>query len=155
MNTTKGVMTRFSEWITGKYSVRFRCNESRTSISFLVPSPAGGSACKRKAMYFRWMVRGPDGVDFGIWRFISPDRLVIPVDRHIARMARLLGLTSRRSPDWKMALEITESLRCVYPVDPVRYDFALVRPGILGECTPYAHGDCQSCVLHDVCMEAV
>ena len=36
-----------------------------------------------------------------------------------------------------------------------RYDFALVRLGILGECTPYAHGDCQSCVLHDVCVEAV
>jgi uncharacterized protein (TIGR02757 family) len=153
-STIEGVMTRFSEWITKHYSVQFRRNSSRPGISYLLPSPADGSACKRLALYFRWMVRGPDGVDFGLWRFISTSRLVIPVDRHIARMAELLGLTSRRLGDWKMALDITDSLRLLDPDDPVRYDFALVRPGILGECSSKEKGDCHSCPLREVCREA-
>ena len=151
--TIAGVMTKLSEWIRVRYSDEFRHNSKRSGISYLVPSPANGSACKRLAMYFRWMVRGDDGVDFKLWKFITPSRLVIPVDRHIARMGRLLGLTTRRSVDWKMALEITDSLRLLDPHDPVRYDFALVRPGILGKCTYTAHGDCRFCALCDVCME--
>ena len=99
------------------------------------------------------MVRGPDDVDFGLWSFIEPSRLIVPVDRHIARMGRLLGLTSRRSPDWKMALEITASLRYLDSDDPLRYDFALVRPGILRECTSYGRGNCPECTLRDVCVE--
>lgn len=153
--TITEVMTKFSEWIRVHYSNEFRQNSKRSSISYLVPSPANGSACKRLAMYFRWMVRGNDGVDFKLWNFIAPSRLVVPVDRHMARMGRLLGLTTRRSADWKMALEITESLRRLDPHDPVRYDFALVRLGILGECTSSAHGDCCVCVLRDVCLEAL
>ena len=151
--TIAGVMTRFSEWIRDTYSDKFRQNSKKSGISYLVPSPADGSACKRLALYFRWMVRGPDEVDFGIWTDISPSRLVIPVDRHIARMGRLLGFTNRRSVDWKMAIEITESLRRLDPRDPLRYDFALVRPGILGECTSSEHGNCRFCVLRDVCLE--
>ena len=154
-STIEGVMTRFSEWINGRYFDQFWMNSSRSDISYLIPSPSRGSACKRLAMYFRWMVRGPDSIDLGLWRFISPGRLVIPVDRHIARMAGLLGLTSRRSADWKMALDVTESLRYLDPHDPVRYDFALVRPGILGECTPMKKGDCLSCLLREVCREAI
>lgn len=152
--TIEGLMRRFSEWITGQYSVQFQHNSSRACISYLIPSPERGSTCKRLAMYFRWMVRGPDEVDFGIWTGISPSRLLIPVDRHMARMARLLGLTTRHSADWKMVLDITESLRSLDPQDPVRYDFALVRPGILGECTHSVKGDCLSCFLRVVCREA-
>lgn len=153
--TIEGVLTRFASWIHTRYSPEFRLNDSRTSISSLVPSPANGSACKRMAMYFRWMARGPDGVDFGIWKHISPARLVIPVDRHIARMAVLLGLTTRRSPDWKMALEITRTLRALDPEDPIRYDFALVRPGITGKCTTTSRGKCSECTLSEVCGEAL
>ena len=152
--TIEGVMSRFSEWITAQYSNRFRKNTGRPGINYLVPSPSNGSACKRLALYFRWMVRGPDGVDCGLWKFISPARLIIPVDRHIARMAVCLGLTSRCSADWKMALDITESLRHLDPHDPVRYDFALVRPGILNTCTQSKWGDCRSCALETVCREA-
>jgi uncharacterized protein (TIGR02757 family) len=152
--TVEGTMTRFAEWIRERYSDDFRRNAARTHISYLVPSPADGSACKRPAMYFRWMVRGPDGIDFGLWTFISPARLVIPVDTHIARMGRILGLTSRKSADWKMALEITRALRALDPADPVRYDFALVRPGILGECPPSGTGTCRECALCAVCREA-
>jgi len=125
--------------------------EDDRRFSRLFPSPADGSACKRLALYFRWMVRGPDGIDFGIWNHIRPSRLVIPVDRHIARMGRKLGLTMRAAPDWKMALDITASLRLLDPVDPVRYDFALVRPGILGNCATADGNACRSCALFDLC----
>ena len=152
--TIAGVMTKLSEWIKSRYDDEFRLNSKSRDISYLIPSPAVGSACKRLAMYFRWMVRGPDGVDFGLWNFISPAQLVIPVDSHIARMGKLLGLSDRKTPDWKMAVEITESLRLIDPEDPVRYDFALVRPGILGECTSGGPGNCSQCVLSDVCLEA-
>ena len=152
--TIQGVMTRFSAWIVDRYDISFRLSGARDGISYLIPSPAGGSACKRLAMYFRWMVRGPDKVDFGLWKFIGTSRLVIPVDRHIARMGKLLGLTSRATPDWKMALDITAALRTLDPDDPIRYDFALVRPGILRECTTRARGDCRSCLLRDICGEA-
>jgi uncharacterized protein (TIGR02757 family) len=149
--TIEGVLTRFSSAVIGKYSGESRRKNAHAGISYLVPSPADGSACKRPAMYFRWMVRGPDGVDFGLWKFISPSRLVIPVDRHIARMAALLGLTGRRIPDWKMALEITRSLRRLDPYDPIRYDFALVRPGITRQCAPQSKENCPSCILKDIC----
>ncbi|MHB9027963.1 MAG: TIGR02757 family protein [Candidatus Latescibacterota bacterium] len=153
--TVEGVMTRFADWIRERYSGVFRRSAARTHISYLTPSPADGSACKRPAMYFRWMTRGPDGIDFGLWKFISPARLVIPVDTHIARMGRLLGLTSRKNADWKMALEITRALRSLDPTDPVRYDFALVRPGILGECPPSGTENCRECTLNEVCREAI
>jgi len=151
--TIEGVLSRFSSAVCGTYSEECIRKSARAGISYLVPSPADGSACKRPAMYFRWMVRGPDGVDFGLWKFISPSRLVIPVDRHIARMAALLGLTRRKSPDWKMALEITRTLRSLDPEDPVRYDFALVRPGITGQCTSQTRENCPSCILRDMCGE--
>ena len=147
----EGLLTRFSEWITAEYSGVFHGNSDRKNISYLIPSPSNGSACKRLAMFFRWMVRGPDGIDFGLWRFIDPGRLVIPVDSHIARMAGMLGLSARRTPDWKMALEITESLRQLDSDDLLQYDFALVRPGIVGACTKTKNGECPECFLHGVC----
>lgn len=152
--TVTGVLARFTGWI------RARCDAlaGEAGIAprspFIIPSPGDGSACKRPAMYFRWMVRGPDDVDFGIWRFISPARLVVPVDRHMARMAALLGLTVRRTADWRMALDITRALSELDPDDPLRYDFAIVRPGILRVCTKGATGDRGACSLGGVCREA-
>lgn len=140
--TIEGALTRWTAWLR-----RLGLPPS------LVPSPADGSACKRPAMYFRWMTRGPDGIDFGLWRFITPARLVVPLDTHIARMARRLGLTARRTPGWKMALAVTRALRTLDPEDPVRYDFALVRPGIVRECPPSTPGECRDCVLAPVCGE--
>ena len=151
--TVTGVLTRFAAWIRARRDELALEAGIPPRATLPVPSPADGSACKRPAMYFRWMVRGPDGVDFGLWKFIDPSRLVIPVDRHIARMAALLGLTGRRTPDWRMALEITRALRELDPDDPLRYDFALVRPGILRSCTAGATGDRGSCALGGVCRE--
>jgi len=105
----------------------------RTGVQLFFPSPANGSACKRLNLFLRWMVRPSDGIDLGIWKTIHPSKLVIPLDTHIARTAIQLGLTTRKSPSWLMAEEITNNLKRFDPDDPVKYDFALTRPGILGE----------------------
>lgn len=82
-------------------------------------------------MFLRWMVRKDHlGVDFGIWQRISPDQLLIPLDVHVERTARALGLLTRKPIDWKAVLELTENCRQLDPADPVKYDFALFGLGI-------------------------
>jgi len=100
------------------------------SFNYLLPSPSSGSACKRLNMFLRWMVRKDDGIDFGIWKKIVPSALIMPVDTHVARIGRELGLTRRNTADWRMAEEITGALRKYDPDDPVRYDFSLCRAGM-------------------------
>jgi uncharacterized protein (TIGR02757 family) len=96
-----------------------------------IASPAKNSACKRINMFLRWMVRKDDcGVDFGLWNSIRTDQLVTPCDVHVDRVARKLGLISRKQTDWKTAVLLTESLRLFDPVDPVKYDFALFGLGV-------------------------
>ncbi|MDZ4699563.1 MAG: TIGR02757 family protein [Rhodothermales bacterium] len=90
--------------------------------------PAAGSACKRLAMYARWMVR-PGPVDLGIWRGIRPDQLILPVDVHAGRQARALGLLQRQTDDWRAAQELTEACRRLCPEDPCRYDYAFFGAG--------------------------
>ncbi len=97
--------------------------------NYLLPDPALGSACKRWFMYLRWMVRN-DAVDLGLWPELGANRLIIPVDTHMHRVALGLGLTRRNSADLKTALEITQAFKVVCPEDPVRYDFCLTRLGI-------------------------
>lgn len=97
--------------------------------NYLLPDPARGSACKRWFMLMRWMVRC-DGVDLGLWSHIGAHRLIVPVDTHMHRVARGLGLTRRNAADLKTALEITRAFQLICPEDPVRYDFCLTRLGI-------------------------
>jgi uncharacterized protein (TIGR02757 family) len=106
--------------------------EERDGARWLLTRPRDGSACKRHCLYLRWMVRPEDGLDCGVWRRVSPARLVAPLDVHMARISRALGWTRRRSPSWAMAVEVTEAMRQLDPDDPTRYDFALSRLGILG-----------------------
>lgn len=103
---------------------------ARRGVAGLVPSPASGSACKRPLLWLRWMVR-PGPVDTGAWTRVSPARLLLPLDTHTARITRALGLLRRRATDWRAALEVTAALRRYDRNDPVRYDFALCRLGIL------------------------
>ncbi len=118
----------------------------------LLSSPASGSACKRLNLFLRWMVRPNDGIDFGLWKEIPPAKLVIPLDTHIIRISRYLGLTARKSPDWKMAKEITESLKIFDPLDPLKYDFALCHLGISGACpVEQSREKCAPCPLLDGC----
>lgn len=121
-----------------------------------LPSPADGSACKRLNMFLRWMVRPPtEGIDLGLWRRWTPDRLIVPLDTHVLRIARFLGLTARRDGSWRTAEEITDALRAFDPLDPVRYDFSLAHLGISGACR--GHRDpvaCPGCALDTVCGAA-
>lgn len=97
-----------------------------------IASPAQHSSCKRLNMYLRWMVRKNDtGVDFGLWKRISPAELICPLDVHVARVARQLGLLQRKQSDWQAALELTERLRTFDASDPVQYDFALFGMGVM------------------------
>jgi uncharacterized protein (TIGR02757 family) len=99
-----------------------------------IATPARNSSCKRLLMFLRWMVRRDNrGVDFGIWTRLQPDQLVMPIDVHVNRVARKLGLLTRPQTDWKAALELTETLRQFDANDPVRYDFALFGLGVEGE----------------------
>jgi uncharacterized protein (TIGR02757 family) len=120
---------------------------------FLFPAPASGSACKRLCMFLRWVVRPADGIDLGIWRGISPAQLVIPVDTHIQRISRYLGLTTRINADWRMAREITAALRCLDPADPVKYDFSLAHLGISEKCTGHDLSICLTCTIADICPQ--
>jgi uncharacterized protein (TIGR02757 family) len=96
-----------------------------------LPTPERKSTCKRISMYLRWMVRQDNnGVDFGIWKQISPAQLICPCDLHVDRVARKLKLINRKQTDWQTALELTANLRKLDPVDPVKYDFALFGLGI-------------------------
>ncbi len=100
------------------------------SFEYLLPSPSAGSGCKRLNMYFRWMIRKSDGIDFGIWKDIPSSILIIPLDVHIAKVAKHFSLCSRKSVDWKMAEQITDSLKTIDPDDPVKFDFSLCRYGM-------------------------
>jgi len=98
-------------------------------VRFFFPSPKDGSACKRISLFLRWMVRS-DSVDPGGWTCVPRSRLLIPLDAHIINISRRARLTRRISPGWKMAEDITATLRACDPEDPVKYDFALHRMGL-------------------------
>ena len=98
-------------------------------FKFMIPDARKGSAMKRMCMYLRWMVRkGP--VDFGLWDFMKPSELLIPLDTHVIQMARTKGLLTRKATDLKAAREITDNLRKFDPEDPTKYDFAMFGYGV-------------------------
>ncbi len=97
-----------------------------------IACPAKHSACKRINMYLRWMVRKDNcGVDFGIWKNISPAQLIIPLDVHVARVARSFNLVQRKQADWLAAVELTAQMKMLNKKDPAVYDFALFALGVL------------------------
>jgi uncharacterized protein (TIGR02757 family) len=144
--TVEGALTAFAGAVKAA-GPRF----GKRGASAFVPSPYGGSACKRPLLFLRWMVRR-DGVDLGAWKRVDPARLVLPLDTHVARISRALGILRRKSDDWKAALEATAALRLLDPSDPVRYDFAICRMGILDLCPRERDPvNCLACELYDVC----
>lgn len=117
----------------------------------LFPLPSAGGPCKRLHLFLRWMVRR-EPPDLGLWTSISPARLLIPVDTHIESMSRAIGLTRRRSRNWKMAEEITARLAGLDPTDPVKYDFALCHTRMSGDCRDRRDAVvCPPCGLRGVC----
>ena len=96
-----------------------------------IAAPHKNSGCKRLNMFLRWMVRKDDaGVDFGIWQNIRPAQLICPVDVHVSRIARRLGLLTINGTSWKAAVELTQNLKSFDASDPVKYDFALFGTGV-------------------------
>jgi uncharacterized protein (TIGR02757 family) len=136
----------------GPSLARFVCAiDPSRELAYLLTSPEDGSACKRMNLYLRWMVRRTSP-DLGLWTFADPAKLVMPVDTHIHRIATFLGLNERKSADWKAARALTDRLATFDPADPVRYDFALCRLGILALCSRQKKKEnCDVCLLRDVC----
>ncbi len=127
--------------------------ELARGFKYLLPDPALGSTTKRLHLFFRWMVRGPDPVDLGIWSRVDPADLVMPLDTHTSRICRYLGLTQRKSQDVKAALEVTESLSAFDADDPLRYDFAICHLGISGQCIHRRSDEhCPFCPIEPVCQ---
>jgi uncharacterized protein (TIGR02757 family) len=125
----------------------------RPGVAYFFSRPSDGSACKRLNLFLRWMVRR-DAVDLGVWSGIAPSQLIVPLDTHVVRVGRCLGLTRRTSPGWKMAAEITASLRAINPADPVRYDFSLCHVAMQKTCG--FDGSCsdEACPLQGFCQPA-
>jgi uncharacterized protein (TIGR02757 family) len=98
-------------------------------VCYFFPRPSKGSGCKRLNLFLRWMVRR-DALDLGVWRRVSPAQLIVPLDTHVIRVGRCLRLTRYASPGWRMARDITASLRALDPDDPVKYDYALCHLGM-------------------------
>jgi uncharacterized protein (TIGR02757 family) len=126
--TVENALAGFHEYVFGYCADAMDEKHCRKHIA----TPAKKSACKRLNMYLRWMVRSDaGGVDFGHWKNISPAQLVCPLDVHVARVARRLGLLSRTQNDWQAAMELTHHLRTLDAADPVKYDFALFGLGVV------------------------
>ena len=101
----------------------------------MLAKPENKSAMKRINMFLRWMVRKSE-VDFGIWKSIKKSDLLIPLDTHVARISRKLGLLYRKQNDIKAVIELTNKLKEYDELDPVKYDFALFGYGIEEKSNP-------------------
>ena len=95
----------------------------------MIPNPHNGGAMKRMCMYLRWMVR-KSSVDKGIWTFMPASELFIPLDIHVGRISRQMGLLTRKANDFKAVIELTEKLKEFDPEDPIKYDFAMFGYGV-------------------------
>lgn len=120
------------EMLTGFYHYFFSLEHVPNRTRKHIASPEKGSTCKRLNMFLRWMVRRDNkGVDFGIWKNISPAQLICPIDLHVARVAKRFNLLQRKQIDWWAAVELTGYLRTLDKDDPVKYDFALFGLGVI------------------------
>ena len=126
----------------------------RAGVGYFFPRPSAGSACKRLNLFLRWMVRH-DSLDLGVWTRVSPSQLVVPLDTHVIRVGRCLQLTRYTSPGWRMAQDITASLRRLDPSDPVRYDFSLCHLGMMNACGFSRAQRYAQCPLRGVCRPRV
>lgn len=106
-----------------------KAQEAQQGFCFMIPNPKNGGAMKRMCMFLRWMIRkGP--VDLGVWSFMPASDLLIPLDVHVARISREMGLLTRSSNDFKAVLELTKNLQKFDPADPAKYDFAMFGYGV-------------------------
>jgi uncharacterized protein (TIGR02757 family) len=132
-----------AEWSAGSRGARY-----------LTPDPSTGSAVKRWCMMLRWLARPDDGADLGLWGdMLATDRLVIPLDTHTSRLSWWLGLTTRKTVDFKAARDVTDALRAVDSLDPLRFDMPLCHLGISGACQHrFVESVCSECSLSGLCV---
>lgn len=140
---SKTLETAFSKWmkksdvniepaLNGFYQYFFSLPHVPERTKKHIAAPIKNSTCKRLNMFLRWMVRQDQkGVDFGIWKNISPSQLICPIDLHVARVARRFDLLKRKQTDWLAAIELTDQLKKFDNNDPVKYDFALFGLGVI------------------------
>ncbi len=122
----------------------------RPGVCYFFPRPSAGSACKRLNLFLRWMVRR-DAVDLGVWRRVPPSKLIVPLDTHVIRLGRCLRLTRYVSPGWRMAADLTRSLRALNPEDPVKFDFSLCHVGMMNACGYRTQRGDAHCPLRGLC----
>jgi uncharacterized protein (TIGR02757 family) len=120
-------------------------------LLFFFPKAAPSSPLKRWNLYARWMVR-KDEIDFGLWGFIEPSQLIVPLDANVFKIGRCQGWTGQKTQSWKAAREITDVLKSFSPDDPLRYDFLLCHViGIGGQCTGLRSRRCpERCFFDEV-----
>ena len=143
-------LSEFCESLLGIYAQKHGVRAS-PGLKFLLVSPSGKSVCKRLNLFLRWMVRS-DEVDPGLWQSVHKAKLIVPVDVHIARLCRMLRLYDRKTVSLATAVEITERFAEIEPADPVKYDFALSRIGIMDNCDGNYRQDCKTCELLGYCF---
>ena len=105
----------------------------KPGVAYFFSRPSSGGACKRLNLFLRWMVRH-DQVDLGVWKQVRPGQLIVPLDTHVIRVGRCLRLTTLKSPGWRMAADITASLRALDPIDPIKFDFSICHLGMMSAC---------------------
>lgn len=132
--TIEGALDAFSERacrldVRAVYGTRTR----KPGVGYFFARPSSGGACKRLNLFLRWMVRR-DAVDLGVWKRVKSSQLVVPLDTHVIRVGKCLGLTEYSSPGWRMAAGITAALRQFDAEDPIRYDFSLCHLGMMNAC---------------------
>lgn len=144
-------LSKFCDSLLDIYAAEHSGHVSR-GLKYLLSSPTRGSTCKRLNLFLRWMVRD-DEVDAGLWKSIDKTKLIVPVDVHIGRLCKTLGFYNQKGLSLQTAVKITESFAEIEPADPVKYDFALTRIGIVGNCTGSLHQQCKNCQLYEFCLK--
>jgi len=142
-------LSKFCNSLLDMYAAEHDGKTSR-GLKYLLVNSAKGSACKRLNLFLRWMVRNDD-IDTGLWKGIDKAKLIVPVDVHMGRLCKILGLYNRKAVSLATAIKITEGFAEIEPADPVKYDFALSRIGILGDCNGQYRNTCESCELLGFC----
>ncbi|MFC1781544.1 TIGR02757 family protein [Planctomycetota bacterium] len=144
-------LTNFCDSLLNIYAHQYK-KEAPKGLKYLLVSPLNGSACKRLNLFLRWMVR-KDDVDTGLWKSIDMAKLIVPIDVHMGRLCRILGFHNNKTISLQTAINITEKFSEIEPSDPVKYDFALSRIGIVENCNGKPGPSCNFCHLQQFCIQ--
>ncbi len=147
--TVLPALSRFCDSLCRMYGGRVPAG-----LNYLLANPDRGSASKRLHLFLRWMVRC-DEVDLGLWKSVDQTKLIVPMDVHMGRLCRILGLHDDKTISQATALQVTQAFAQIEPADPVKYDFALSRIGILDGCDGCRRPGCVRCELAVICRDKI